>query len=62
MKLDEVIDERTYLLKHNQLENEIKGYLEQKSRFKKDNFLVKTQLLLELAGNLYKSYSLATKE
>lgn len=56
MKLDEVIDERTYLLKHNQLENEIKDFLEQKSRLKKDNFLAKTQLLLELAGSLYRAY------
>lgn len=56
MKLDEVIDERTYLFKHNQLENEIKDFLEQKIRLKKDSFLVKTQLLLELVGSLYRAY------
>jgi hypothetical protein len=49
MKLDEVIDEKTYLIKHNQLENTIKGFLDQKSGLKKDDFSAKTQILFELA-------------
>ncbi|MCX6077232.1 MAG: hypothetical protein NTW78_10180 [Campylobacterales bacterium] len=49
MKLDEVIDEKAYLSKHNQLENQIKDFLDEKSRLKKDNFVAKTQILLELA-------------
>ncbi len=38
MKLDELIDEKTYLQKHNQLENEIKDCLEQKLKYEKENF------------------------
>jgi hypothetical protein len=49
MKLDEVIDETTYLLKHNHLENEIRDFLDQKAKLKNNNFSMKTQLLLELA-------------
>lgn len=49
MKLDEVIDEKTYLFKYNQLENQIKGLLDQKLMLKKDDFMAKTQILLELA-------------
>lgn len=49
MKLDEVIDEKIYLFKYNQIENQIKGLLDQKLVFKKDDFMAKTQILLELA-------------
>lgn len=49
MKLDEVIDEKTYLFKYNQLENQIKDLLDQKLVLKKDDFMAKTQILLELA-------------
>lgn len=61
MKLDEVIDETTYLLKHNHLENEIRDFLDQKAKLKNNNFSMKTQLLLELAWSLYKSYSVSNQ-
>ena len=38
MKLDELIDEKKYIQKHNQIENEIKNCLEQKSDLEKSNF------------------------
>ena len=56
LKLDDVIDENKYILKHNQLESEIKEYLDQKFRLKNENFRRKTQIMLELAENLYTSY------
>lgn len=62
MKLDEVIDEKAYLSKHNQLENQIKDFLDEKSRLKKDNFVAKTQILLELAWSLYRSYSMVNND
>lgn len=62
MQLDEVIDEKTYLFKHNQLENEIKDCLEQKSKLEKENFSAKTQLMFELMKNLYTSYFSCSKE
>jgi len=62
MQLDEVIDEKTYLFKHNQLENEIKDCLEQKSKLEKENFSAKTQLMFELMRNLYTSYFSCSKE
>lgn len=62
MKLDEVIDEKTYLFKHNQLENQIKDFLDQISALKKDDFMAKTQILLELAWSLYRSYSTVGNE
>lgn len=49
MKLDDVIDEKTYLVKYNQFENCIKDFLDQKEKLKNNNFSMKTQLLLELA-------------
>jgi len=62
MKLDELIDEKIYLLKHNQLENEIKDYFEQKLNIEKENFSAKTQLMFELMKSLYTSYSNSSKE
>lgn len=62
MKLDELIDEKTYLLKHNQLENEIKDCFEQKLNIEKENFSAKTQLMFELMKSLYTSYSNSSKE
>ncbi|MDD3466770.1 MAG: hypothetical protein PHE67_06415 [Campylobacterales bacterium] len=62
MKLDEIIDEKTYLLKYNLFEGQIKDFLEQEIRLKKDNFTAKTQILLELAQSLYRSYLLANNE
>lgn len=35
MKLDEIIDEKTYLLKYNLFEGQIKDFLEQKIRLKR---------------------------
>lgn len=61
MKLDDVIDEKTYLVKYNQFENCIKDFLDQKARVKNNNLSMKTHLLLELAWNLYQSYSLSNK-
>jgi hypothetical protein len=62
MKLDELIDEKTYLLKHNQLENEIKDCFEQKLNIEKENFSAKTQLMFELMKSLYTGYSNSSKE
>lgn len=62
MKLDELIDEKTYLLKHNQLENEIKDCFEQKLNIEKEKFSAKTQLMFELMKSLYTSYSNSSKE
>ena len=62
MQLNEVIDERTYIQKYNQLENEIKDCLEQKSDLEKNNFSEKTQIMFELLKNLYISYSKSSKE
>lgn len=56
LKLDETINEHTYLSKNNQIENEIKDLLEQKEKMKKDDFTKKTQIMLELAGSYYTSY------
>jgi len=62
MKLDDLIDEKTYLARYNLFENQIKDFLEQKSKLKNENLSVKTQILLELLESLYRSYSKATKE
>jgi hypothetical protein len=62
MQLNEVIDERTYIQKYNQLENEIKDCLEQKSDLEKNNFSEKTQIMFELLKSLYISYSKSSKE
>lgn len=62
MKLDEVINEKTYLFKNNRLENEIKDFLEQKLDLEKSNFWAKTQLMFELMQSLYTSYFKSSKE
>lgn len=62
MKLDELIDEKKYIQKHNQIENEIKDCLEQKSDLEKSNFWAKTQIMFELLQTLYWSYSTSSKE
>ena len=62
MKLDELIDEKIYIQKHNQIENEIKNCLEQKSDLEKSNFWGKTQIMFELLQTLYWSYSTSSKE
>gem|GEM_PF-2560600 len=49
LKLDEIINEEKYLLKYNQIENEIRELLDQINSVKKDNFELKTQMMLELA-------------
>ena len=53
MKLDELIDEKQYILKYNLLENEIKYYLEQKLKLENNNISKKTQILFELLQSLY---------
>ena len=62
MKLDELIDERTYLLKYNLLENQIKDCFEQKLSIEKENFSAKSQIMFELVKSLYTSYSKSSKE
>jgi len=62
MKLDNIINEETYLTKHNQFENAIKALMEQKEKIKKDDFEQKTQIMLELAGSYYRSYFRANME
>ena len=62
MKLDELIDERTYLLKYNLLENQIKDCFEQKLSIEKENFSAKSQIMFELLKSLYTSYSKSSKE
>ena len=62
LKLDEIINEETYLFKYNRIENDIKEFLEQKNHIKKDDFEAKTLIMLELAGSIYRSYSNANKE
>lgn len=49
MKLEDVISDKTYLLKYNELENNIKDFLEQKDALKNEKFDEKTQRLLELS-------------
>jgi len=53
MKLDELINEKQYILKYNFLENEIKDCLEQKLILENDNISTKTQILFELLQSLY---------
>lgn len=62
LKLDETIGDEVYLMKHNQLENEIKDYLDQKARLKSNDILEKTGILFELAGSLCRAYFRANKE
>lgn len=62
MKLDEIINEKTYLFKYNQIENEIRSLMEQKSLLERENFSMKSQILFELSQSLYSSYFRATKE
>jgi len=53
MKLDELIDEKIYLVKYNLLENEIKDCLEEKLELENNNLSTKTQILFELLQSLY---------
>ena len=62
MKLDELINEKQYLVKYNFLENEIKDCLEQKLTLENDNISTKTQILFELLQSLYLNYSTTSKE
>ncbi len=62
MKLEDTIKKDLYLLKNNNIENEIKDLIEQKGLLKKDDFKAKTQLVIELAGSFYTSYFNANKE
>ena len=62
MKLDELIDEKQYILKYNLLENEIKYCLEQKLKLENNNISKKTQILFELLQALYLSYSRTSNE
>ena len=62
MKLDELIDEKQYILKYNLLENEIKDCLEQKLKLENNNISKKTQILFELLQTLYLNYSTTSKE
>ena len=62
MKLDELINEKQYLVKYNLLENEIKDCLEQKLTLENDNISTKTQILFELLQSLYLNYSTTSKE
>jgi len=62
MKLDELIDEKIYLVKYNLLENEIKDCLEEKLELENNNLSTKTQILFELLQSLYWSYSTSSKE
>ena len=57
MRLNEKINEELYLMKNNNLENDIKGLEEQKWLLKEDNFEEKTQIMIELAGSLYRYYN-----
>ena len=62
MKLDELINEKQYILKYNFLENEIKDCLEQKLKLENNNISKKTQILFELLQTLYLNYSTTSKE
>jgi hypothetical protein len=62
LKLDEVIDEKMYLYKYNQIENSKKDLLEEINNLKNDNSKEKTQIMFELAGSLYKSYNMVNVE
>lgn len=55
-KLENTINQELYILKNNSIENEIKELLEEKEILKKDDYKVKTQIMLELAWSLYQSY------
>lgn len=62
LKIDNVIDDEVFLRKNNEIENQIKSFLDEKNRLKKDDFLEKTQIMIELAGSLYQSYFRANFE
>lgn len=57
-----MIDDEVFLRKNNEIENQIKSFLDEKNRLKKDDFLEKTQIMIELAGSLYQSYFRANFE
>ncbi len=62
LKLENTIKNDLFLLKNNNIENEIKELLEQKEKLKNSNFKVKTQIMLELAWSFYTSYFNANNE
>lgn len=62
LKLEDTISKEIYLLKHNQIENEIKEFLEQKNSIKKDDFETKALIMFELAGSFYRSYFKSNNE
>lgn len=62
LRLDEKINDKIYLDRNNQFENEIKEFLDQKEFIKNDDFEEKTQVMLELAWSLYKSYFLSNEQ
>jgi len=62
MQLDGKISEGKYIEKNNSLESEIQELKDKKSALKNDDFEKKTQIMLELAGSLYQSYSRANEE
>ena len=57
MKLDWKINDEIFLNKNNKFENNIKQLQEDKTKIKNDDFEEKTQVLFELAKNLYTSYN-----
>lgn len=62
LKLDETISDEVYLIKNNNIENQIKELIEEKDNINNDDFEEKTQIMIELAGKLYQSYFSANKE
>jgi hypothetical protein len=62
LKLENVISNEFYLEKNNKLENQLLQIEEEKKRLKNSDFQRKTQIMLELAGSLYKSYLRANLE
>lgn len=62
LRLEEAIDNDIYLLKNNQLENDIKEFLERKENVEKDDFESKALIMFELAGSFYRSYFRSNNE
>jgi len=62
LQLEEKITQDTYLYKNNQIENDIKVLKDEKEELKNDDFEEKTQIMLELAGNYYRSYFKASND
>ncbi|WP_165811705.1 MULTISPECIES: hypothetical protein [Arcobacteraceae] len=48
--------------KSNEIENQIKDFLDEKNSLKKDDFEEKTKIEIELAGSLYLGYFRANYE